>query len=95
MNKLNMDDNPIVLSEVVKLALRLVALLVSAGYLSSTEAEQINAIVPALSFAVVELVNWLITWYKQRGIAFAPSTVRAMTEGLEPGAGASKKQASE
>lgn len=78
MNKPTMETEPIVLSEVVKLALRLVALLVSAGYLSSIEAEQINAIVPVLSFAVVELVNWLITWYKQRGIVFAPATVAEM-----------------
>ncbi len=74
MKKANMQTEPIVLSEVVKMALRLVALLVSAGYLTGAEAEQINVIVPVISFAVVELVNWLITWYKQRGIVYAPAT---------------------
>lgn len=78
MNKPTMQTEPIVLSEVVKLALRLVALFVSAGYLSSAEAEQISTIVPVLAFGVVELVNWLITWYKQRGIVFAPATVAHM-----------------
>jgi hypothetical protein len=78
---MNMQTEPIVLSEVIKLALRIVALLVSAGYLTSGEAEQLSVIVPVLAFAVVELVNWLITWYKQRGVVFSPATVEELTNG--------------
>jgi hypothetical protein len=77
-----MQTEPIIISEVVKLALRIVGFLVTLGYLSAADAEQVNLLVAAIAPTAVEAVNWLITWYKQRGGVFSPATFEEATKQL-------------
>ena len=66
MNKLNPQKEPIRANEVIKTAVWLLGILVSAGYISGNEAEQINVYIPVFAMAASLVINWVITKYRQR-----------------------------
>lgn len=61
-----MEKEPIRANEIIKTAVWLSGILVSAGYISGSDAEQINVYIPVFAMAVALLVNWVITEYRQR-----------------------------
>lgn len=101
MELLNKDKNPITSYEVAKTFAWLLGIAISAGYIKSGDAEQISLYIPAFAMAASLVINWLVTYYKQRANATPWNADNPLVNypedltGFEPGAAASKKQASE
>ena len=69
MNKpksLDMEAEPITANEIIKTAVWLLGIAISAGYIKSGDAEQINLYIPAFAMAASLIINWVITKYRQR-----------------------------
>lgn len=69
MNKpkaLDMEAEPITANEIIKTAVWLLGIAISAGYIKSGDAEQISLYIPAFAMAASLVVNWVITKYRQR-----------------------------
>lgn len=64
--KLNKQDEPIRANEIIKTAVWLLGILVSAGYISGNDAQEINVYIPVFAMAVSMGINWVITEYRQR-----------------------------
>ena len=66
---MDMEQEPIRANEIIKTAVWLLGILVSAGYVNGNDAEQINVYIPVFAMAAALVINWIITEYRQRANA--------------------------